>query len=107
MKLSTLTINASIKLIAERFIKSDESVELVLSILHSAGERIEVSGIVCRLGVSSEAKHISYFKAIEKEIKLTASKLIDEMSDHPVFSEIFMDEDTIVTFILAGIFDSF
>jgi hypothetical protein len=107
LKLSTLTINSSIRLLAERFIKSDESVELVLSIKHSSGENIEVKGIICQLGVSSEAKHVSYFKSIEAEIKATAAKLICEMRKHAVFSEIFMDEDTIVTFILGGIFDSF
>lgn len=107
MKLSTLHLTNNVELVAERFIRSDNSVELVLSAKHGSGVILTERAIVCELGRSSEAKTVQYFRDIENRIIKIANLLTAQMTQHELFNGIFIDQETICAFILGGIFDSY
>lgn len=107
MKLSTLQMTSTIELVAERFVKSNSSVELVLTARHISGVALTERAIVCDLGRSSEAKTVQYFRNIENNIIRIANLLIIQMNQDDLFKDIFIDQETICTFILGGIFDSY
>lgn len=107
MKLSTLRLTQDIQLIAERFVKSDDTVLLQLSIQYMGHTIITERGQVCCIGIGNEAKDIRYFKEINRQLLEVASNFIRRMEATDVLQSIYIEEETILTFILGGIFDSY
>lgn len=107
MKLSTMRLSKTLYLVAERFVKSDDSVHLQLCIKDATRVILCAKGQVCEIGIGNEPKDIRYFKQIRKQIQSVSEQLISDMGSHAVLEDIYIDEDSIVTFILAGIFDSY
>lgn len=107
MKLSTLVMKPELHLVAERFVKSDDTVHLQLSIMDHGQTEISLKGQVCTIGISHQAKDIRYFREIRRNISSVVSAFTAAMGQHPEYQCIFIDEDTIIAFILGGIFDSY
>lgn len=107
MKLSTLVVKPELYIVAERYVKSDDSVHLQLSILDRGALNICQRGRVCAIGISHEAKDIRYFREIRRNISTVVSAFTGAIAQHPDYQCIFIDEDTIIAFILGGIFDSY
>ncbi len=107
MKLSTLRLTKEIQLVAERFVKSDDTVHLQLSIKHNGHTLISERDQVCKIGIGDEAKDIRYFKQIGKSIEEITSNFIARMEATDLLQHIYIEEETIITFILGGIFDSY
>lgn len=107
MKLSTLELTDDLNLIAERFVKSDDTVYLSLSLIKGDCCILSHKGYVCAIGISNIAKDMRYFKHIRQAINAIASEFVSQIEAHPDLKGLFIDEDTIITFILGGIFDSY
>lgn len=107
MKLSTLVVRPELYIVAERFVKSNDTVHLQLSIVDHGNVNICLKGQVCAIGISHEAKDIRYFREIRRNISAVVSDFTGAIAQHPDYQCIFIDEDTIIAFILGGIFDSY